>query len=80
MGQYQQFQFYLWLNDNSVEFIEYVSYGCWLKEMRSFWIKLVVTKQAQQALYAIVFSLGLAFELKTRVLRTQITYFNPIKD
>ena len=33
---------------------------------------------SKQALYAIVFSLGFAFEVKTRMLRTQITYFNPI--
>ena len=32
----------------------------------------------KQALYAIVFSLGFTFEVKTGMLRTQITYFNPI--
>ena len=32
----------------------------------------------KQALCAIVFSLRFAFEVKIKMLRTQITYFNPI--
>ena len=39
---------------------------------------LMASNKLEQALYAIVFSLGFAFEVKTRMIRTQITYFNPI--
>ena len=34
--------------------------------------KIMVTISMEQALYAIVFSLGFAFEVNTRMLRTQI--------